>query len=154
MWGHPRWTGHGGEFWQNMVHWRRECKSLQHSCLENPMNSMKRQKNRTPKDELPKSVGAQYATGEKWRNRHRKDEEMEPNQKQHPGVDVTGDGSKVWCCKNNIAQEPGVLGPWIKANWKWANRRWQEWTLTFWESENYNGPEWWIEFRWPLHQLL
>ena len=59
------------------------------------MNSMKRQKNRTPKDELPKSVGAQYATGEKWRNRNRKDEEMEPNQKLHPGVDVTGDGSKV-----------------------------------------------------------
>ena len=54
------------------------------------------------KDELPRSIGAQYATGEQWRNNSRKDEEMEPKQK-HPVVDVTGDGSKVQCCKNNIA---------------------------------------------------
>ena len=59
------------------------------------MNSMKRQKDRTQKDELPRSVGAQYATGEQWRNNYRKNEEMEPKQKQHPVVDVTGDGSKV-----------------------------------------------------------
>ena len=66
-------------------------KALQYSCLENPMNSMKRQKDRTLKEELPRSVGAQYATGDQWR----KNEEMEPKQKQHPVVDVTGDGSKV-----------------------------------------------------------
>ena len=84
---------------------------LQHSCLENPMNSMKRQKERPLKNELPRSVGAQYATAEEWRNRYRKNEELEPNRKQCPVVDVTGDGSKVRCCKNNIAQEPGVLGP-------------------------------------------
>ena len=59
------------------------------------MNSMKRQKDRTLKDELPRSVGAQYATGEEWRNNCRKNEEMEPKQKQHPAVDVTGDGRKV-----------------------------------------------------------
>ena len=59
------------------------------------MNSMKRQNDRTQKDELPRSVGAQYATGEQWRNNYRKNEEMEPKQKQHPVVDVTGDGSKV-----------------------------------------------------------
>ena len=59
------------------------------------MNSMKRQKVRTLKDELPKLVGAQYATGEEWRNNSRKNEEMEPKQKQQPVVDVTGDGSKV-----------------------------------------------------------
>ena len=59
------------------------------------MNSMKRQKVRTLKDELPRLVGAQYATGEQWRNNSRKNEEMEPKQKQHPVVDVTGDGSKV-----------------------------------------------------------
>ena len=59
------------------------------------MNSMKKQKDRTLKDELPRSVGAQYATGEEWRNNSRKNEEMEPKQKQHPLVDVTGDGSKV-----------------------------------------------------------
>ena len=74
-------------------------KPLQYSCLENPMNSMKRQKDRTLKDELPRSVGAQYATGDKWRNNSRENKGMEPKQKQHPVVDVTGDGSKVLCCK-------------------------------------------------------
>ena len=70
-------------------------KPLQYSCLENPMNSMKRQKDRTLKDELPRSVRAQYATGDQWRYNSRKNEEMEPKQKQHPVVNVTGDGSKV-----------------------------------------------------------
>ena len=68
-------------------------KPLQYSCLENPMNSMKRQKDGTLKDELPRLVGAQYATGDQWRNDSRKNEEMEPKQKQHQVVDVTGDGS-------------------------------------------------------------
>ena len=70
-------------------------KPLQYSCLENPMNSMKRQKDRTLKDELSRLVAAQYATGDQWRNKSRKNEEMEPKQKQHPDVPVTGDGSKV-----------------------------------------------------------
>ena len=70
-------------------------KPLQYPCLENPMNSMKKQKDRTMKDELPRSVGAQYATGDQWRNNSRNNEEMEPKQKQHPVVDVTGDRSKV-----------------------------------------------------------
>ena len=70
-------------------------KPLQYSCLENPMNSMKRQKDRTLKDEIPRLVGAQYTTGEEWRNNTRKNEGMEPKRKQHPIVDVTGDGSKV-----------------------------------------------------------
>ena len=70
-------------------------KPLQYSSFENTMNSMKRQKDRTLNDELPRSVGAQYASGEEWRNTCRKNEEMEPKQKQHPVVDVTGDGSKV-----------------------------------------------------------
>ena len=70
-------------------------KPLQYSCLENPMNSMKRQKDRTLKDELPRLVGAQYATGDQWRNGSRKNGEMEPKQKQHPVVDVPGNGSKV-----------------------------------------------------------
>ena len=65
--------------------------------LENPMNSMKRQKYKTLKDELLRSVGAQYATGEQWRNKSRKNEEMEPRQKLHPVVDVTGYGSNVQC---------------------------------------------------------
>ena len=63
------------------------------------MNSMKRQKDRTLKDELLRSVGAQYATGDQWRNNSRKNERMEPKQKQHPVVDVTDDESKVLCCK-------------------------------------------------------
>ena len=62
-------------------------KPLQYSYLENPTNSMKRQKDRTLKDELPQLVGAQYATGDQWRNNSRKNEEMEPKQKQHPLVD-------------------------------------------------------------------
>ena len=68
---------------------------LHYSCLENPMNSMKRQKDRTLEDELPRSVGAQYATGDQWRNNSRNNEGMEPKQKQHPVVDGAGDRSKV-----------------------------------------------------------
>ena len=70
-------------------------KPFQYSCLENPMNTMQRQKDRTLKDELPRSVGAQYTTGDQWRNNARKNEEMDAKQKQHLTVDVTGDGSKV-----------------------------------------------------------
>ena len=75
-------------------------KPLQYSSLENPMNSMKRQKDSTLKDELPRLVGAQYATGDQWRNNSRKNEGMEPKQKQRPVVDVTGDRSKVQCSKD------------------------------------------------------
>ena len=82
-------------------------KSLQYSCLENPMNSTKRQKDRTLKEELPRSVGAQFATGDQWRNNWRKNEGMEPKQKQYPVVDVTGDRSKVRCCK-----EQYCIGTW------------------------------------------
>ena len=68
---------------------------LKYSCLENPMNSMKRQNDRVLKEELPRSVGAQYATGDQGRNNSRKNEGMEPKQKQHPVVDVIDDRSKV-----------------------------------------------------------
>ena len=71
------------------------------------MNSMKRQKYRTLKDKLPRSVGAQYATGDQWRNTSRKNEEMEPKQKQHPVVDGTHDRIKVQCCK-----EQYYIGTW------------------------------------------
>ena len=82
-------------------------KPLQYSCLENPMNNMKRQKDMALKDELPGLVGAQYATGEEWRNNSRNNEEMEPKQKQPPAVDVTGDGNKVQCCKERYC-----IGTW------------------------------------------
>ena len=78
-------------------------KPLQYSCLGKPMNSIKRQKDRTLKDELPRSVDAQYATEDQWRNNSRNNEGMEPKQKQYPVVDVTGDRSKVRCCKSNIS---------------------------------------------------
>ena len=78
-------------------------KPLQYSGLENPMNSMKRQNDRILKGELPRLVAAQYATGDQWRNNSRKNEKMEPKQKQYPVVDVTGNRSKVRCCKSNIA---------------------------------------------------
>ena len=100
-------------------------KPLQYSCLENPMNSMKRQKGRMLKDELPRSVGAQYATGDQWRNNSRENEGMEPKH-QHPVVDVTGDESKVQCCK-----EQYCIGTWNvrsmnQGKWKWSNKKWQE----------------------------
>ena len=82
-------------------------KPLKYSCLENPMNRVKRQKRMTLKDELPRLVGAQYTAGKELRNNSRKNEEMEPKQKQHPVVDVTGDGSKVRCCK-----EQYCIGTW------------------------------------------
>ena len=82
-------------------------KPHQYSCLENPMNGMKRQKGRTLKDELPRSIGAHYAAGEEWRNNSRKNEETEPKQKQHPVVDGTGDRSKIRYCK-----EQYCIGTW------------------------------------------
>ena len=82
-------------------------KPLQYSCLESPRNSMKRQKDRTLKDELPRLEGVQYATGDQWRNNARKNEDMEPKQKQHPVVDVTGDRSKV-----QFYKEQYCIGTW------------------------------------------
>ena len=82
-------------------------KPLQYSCLVNPMNSMKRQNYRILNEKLPKSVGAQYATGDQWRNNSRKNEGMEPKQKEYPPVDVTGDRSKVQCCKGQYC-----IGTW------------------------------------------
>ena len=82
-------------------------KPLQYFCLENPMNNIKRQNDRILKEELPGSVGAQYATGDQWRNNFRKNEAMEPKQKQYPVVDVTGNRSKVQCCK-----EQYCIGTW------------------------------------------
>ena len=84
-------------------------KPLQYSCLENPMNSMKRKKDRTLKDELPRSVGAQYAIGDQWRTNSRKNEDTEPKQKQHSVVDVTGDGRKVQCYKEQYCIGTGML---------------------------------------------
>ena len=82
-------------------------KPFQYSFLENHVNTMKRQEDRTLKDELSRLVGAQYATGNQWRNNSRKNEEMGPKKKQHPVLEVTGDRSKVQCCK-----EQYCIGTW------------------------------------------
>ena len=82
-------------------------KPLQYSCLENTVSSMKRQNDTILKEKLPRSGGAQYATGDQCRNNSRKNQGMEPKQKQYPALDVTGDRSKVWCCK-----EQYCIGPW------------------------------------------
>ena len=87
--------GHGGEFWQNVIHWRRQWQTTSVFLPSEPHEQYQKAKNRTLKDELPRLVGAQYATGEEWRNNSTKNEEMEPKQKQHSAVDVTGDRSKV-----------------------------------------------------------
>ena len=100
----------------------RNGKPLQYSCLENPTNSRKRQKDRILKGELPRSVGAQYATGDQRRNNSRKNEGMELKQKQYPAVDVTGERSKVRCCK-----EQYCIGTWNvrSMNQDKSNKRWQ-----------------------------
>ena len=104
VWGHRRRMGNGGEVWQNVVHWRRE---WQTTSVFLPWEPQKRQKYRILKDELPRSVDAQYATGDQWRNNSTKNEGMEPKLKRHPVVDGTADRSKVWCYK-----EQYCIGTW------------------------------------------
>ena len=101
-------------------------KSLQYSWLENPMNTMKRQNDKILKEELPRSVRAQYATRHQWRNNSRKNEGMEPKQKEYPAVDATGDRSKVGCCKEQYRIGTWNVRSMNQGKWKWSNRRWQE----------------------------
>ena len=85
-------------------------KRLRYSSLENPMNNMKWQNDMILKEEIPRSVGAQYATGDQWRNNSRKNAGMEPKQKQYTVVDVTGERSKIQCCKEQYCIGTGMLG--------------------------------------------
>ena len=132
---------------QNVVPWRREWKPPQYSCLENPMNSMKRQKDRTLKEELHRSVGAQYATGDQWRNSSRKNEGMEPKQKQRPVVDRNGLRCKVQCRKEQycrgtwnvrsmtqgtfevVKQEMARVNFELDYKESWAPKNWCFWTV-------------------------
>ena len=103
---------------------------IQHSCLENPMNSIRRQKDRTLKDDLPRLVGTQYATRDQWRSNFRKNVETEPSKNNTQlwirlMMEVKSDAVEQYC-----------IGTWNgrsmnQENWKWSNRRWQEWTYTF-----------------------
>ena len=94
MWGHPRQTGHGGEVWQMLFTGEGNGKPLQYFALRNH-EQYEKEKDRTLKDELPRSVGAQYATRDQWGSNSGKNERMEPKRKWHPVADVTGDRSKV-----------------------------------------------------------
>ena len=124
MWGPPRWMGHGGEVWLNVVHWRREWQTTSVFLPWEPHEQYEKANDRILKEEPSRSVGAQYATGDQWRNNSRKNEGMEPKQKQYPAVDVTDDRSKVRCCKEQYCIGTWNVSPWIKANWKWSNGRW------------------------------
>ena len=97
--GHPRLMDHGEKVWQNVVHWRMEWQTNSVFLPWEHHEVWKGKKDRKLKDELPRSIGAQYATGDQWRNNFRKNEGMQPKQKQHPAVDGTGDRSKVQCYK-------------------------------------------------------
>ena len=127
-------------------------KPLQYSCLENPMNSMKRQKDRILKEDLPRTVGAQYATGDQRRNNSRKNEGMEPkwnNTQLWMWLVIEVKSSAV---KSSIVQEPGMLGPWIKAKWKGqtGDGKSEHWHFrNQWTEMDWNG---WI--RWPSYLLL
>ena len=105
--GPPKMVGHGGDGWQNGVHWRREWQTTSVFLPWGPHEQYEKANDRILKEELPKSVGAQYATGDQWRNNSRKNEGMEPKRKQYPAVDVTGDRSKVRCFKEQFC-----IGTW------------------------------------------
>ena len=136
-WGHPRQMGHDGEVWQNVVHWWREWQTTSVFLPWELNKQYDKAKDRTLKDEHTRSVGAQYATGDQWRNNSRKNEGMETKQKQLPVVNGTGDRSKVQCCKeqycigtwNVRSMNQGKLKIWPRL--LWSKRRWQEWTSTF-----------------------
>ena len=109
-------------------------KPLQYSCLENPMNSMKRQKDRTLKDEHPRSVGAQYATGEEWRNNSRKNEETETKWKQCPVVDVTGDGSKDITLPTKVCLVKAMVFPAAMYGCEsWTTKKAEHWIIDAFE---------------------
>ena len=110
-----------------MVHWKRD-KPLHYFCLENPMHRMKRQKDRTLKDELPRSVVPNILleiSGEITLERMKRQSQSKNNTQLWMWLVMEVKSDAV---KSNTAQQTGMLGPWIKTNWKWSNRRWQEWT--------------------------
>ena len=106
MWGQPRQMGHGGKFWQNMVHWRREWKTTSVFLPWESQKPYEKEKRYDTERWIPQ-VSVYYAMGEEWRNTSKKNEEAEPKQKQYPVLDVTGDGSKVQCYK-----EQYCIGTW------------------------------------------
>ena len=131
LWGVPSWEGHDAEDWQSVVHWRREGQSTSVFLPWDQHEQYEKAKWEDTERGTPQVSRCQYATVEWWRNNSRKNEGIEPNQKKYPVMDVTGDRRKVQCYKEQYSIGNWMLSPWIKANWKWSNRRWQEWTSTF-----------------------
>ena len=130
-WGNPRQVGHGGQILQNVIYWRREWQTTSVFLPRELHEQYEKAKWYDTERGTPQSVGAQYATGDQWRNNSRKNEGMEPKQNQYPDVDVTGDRSKVRCCK-----EQYCIGTWNVRSMnqdklKWSKKRWQEWMSTF-----------------------
>ena len=153
--GHPRQTGHGGDFWQNMIRWRREWQTASAFLPWEPHEQYEKAKRYNLKDEPPRLVDVQYATGEEQKNSSRRNEEAEPKWKQRPVVDVSGGESKVWFCKeqycigtwNVRSVKQGKLkmvktGDSKSEHWHFRN----QWTKMYWNGRS--------EFRWPLYLLL
>ena len=118
MEGHPRWTGYGGQFWQKVIHWRRQWQTISVFLPWSPMNRMKRQKDRTLTDDLPRSVGPNMLlekSGEITPEKLKRQSQSESNAQLGMWLVVEVKSNAV---KNNIAQERGMLGPWINVNWK------------------------------------
>ena len=101
------WMGHGGEFWENVVHQRREWQTISVFLPWQSHEQYEKAKNWDTERWTPQVVGAHYATGDQWRNNSKKNDKIEPKQKQHPAVDMTGDGNKVQSCK-----EQYCIGTW------------------------------------------
>ena len=123
--------GHGGQYWQNVVHWRREWQTTSVFFPWEPHEQYEKTKREDTERWTPQVFGAQYATGDQWRNNSRKNEEMEPKQKQHPVVGVIGDGIKIQSCK-----EQYCIGTWnVKSmnqgKLEVAKQEMKEWTSTF-----------------------
>ena len=126
--------GHDGEFWQNVAYWIREWQANSAFLPWGPNEQHKKVKRYDTKRQTSRSICVLHATGEEQTNISRRNEEAEPKQKQ-PVVDASGGESKLWGCKEQYYKKPGMLGSWIKVNWKWSKRRWQKWILTLVISE-------------------
>ena len=123
--GLPRRTGHSEEFWQSVVHWRRKWQTTPVFLLQEPHELYEKAERFDTRRWAPQVSGVQYATGGS-----RGQLLTAPQRMKWPGQNRNDFIYDAWCCKNNIAQEPGMLGPWVKVNWMWSRRKWQEWTVT------------------------
>ena len=151
--GPPKTGGHGGEVWRNVVHWRRDWQTTSVFLPWEPHEQYEKEKWEDTERVTPRSVRAQYSTGDQWRKNSRKNTEMEPKQKQHPVVNVTGEGSKVWCCKKQYH-----IGAWNvrSMNQGKLEAAKQEMVSVNIDMLGISELKWngWILLKWPLYLLL